>query len=367
MKRLILFVFLSLALVACTAGGPESDLVGTTAEAEALATMFADPDPTATPTPTATSTPTPTPTPIPDVVYTGVILGTDWDPMRPERVKFGVRSDVFVIYQFVVRPTVGVIDLDFVSLPRDLWIPVPCSPLDPALNGYDRVNAAYAYGQFDCVTETVELLTGFTVNAPIFKIDMRGFVSLIDKMGGITITPTKTYSDQCGNFQGTEGGDYGRRTWNEGVEYLMDGNLALCYARARMGAAHGDVDRNRRHLEIIVAMIEQFPEAIFDSDDRLDAIAELIGVWSWASTYVDTDLTLVDIGKFGGYGIDMLNGDIPYLVHRMPIEALSYWTTPIYGASVLKPKVDVEMWMKCSMGNHEGLRDCIEEWLLEVE
>ena len=367
MKRLILFAFLALMLGACTAGGPESDIVRSTADAEALATVLA-PDPTATPTPTTTPTPTATPTatPVPDVFYTGVILGTDWDPRRPERVQFGVRADVFVIYQFQVRPGVGVIDLDFISLPRDLWIPVPCSPLDPYLGGYDRINSSYAYGGFECVIDTVKLL-GFDVNAPIFKIEMRGFISLINKMGGLRITPTMTYSDKCGNFQGTEGGDYGWRTWTEGVEYWMDGNHALCYARARMGAEHGDVDRNRRHLEIIVAMIEQFPEVIFDSDNRLDAINELVGVWSWASAYVETTLTLGDIVNFGGYGIDMLNGDIPYLVHRMPIEALSYWTTPIYGASVLKPKVDVEMWMKCSMGDHEGQHDCVEESLLEVE
>jgi len=361
MKRLILFVFLSLVLGSCTAGGPESDLVRSTADAEAFATVLAEPEPTATPT--ATPVP-PTPTPVPDEVYTGVILGTDWDPRRPERNMFGIRSDVFVIYSFVVRPGVGVIDLDFFSLPRDLWIPVPCSPLDPSLNGYDRINAAYAYGRFECVKDTVELL-GFDVNAPIFALNMRGFVSLIDKMGGITITPAITYSDKCGNFQGTEGGDYGWRTWKEGVEYEMDGNLALCYARARMGAVHGDVDRNRRHLEIITAMINQFPERIFDSDDRLDAVAELMGVWTWASTYVETDLTIVDIVKFGGYGIDMLNGDIPYLVHRLEIDALEYYRTPIYNASVLLPRVDVEEWMSCVMNDHEGLRDCVEENLLE--
>lgn len=318
--------------------------------------------PTITPSNTPEPTVTPTPTPVPDLVYTGVILGTDWDPNRPERVMFGVRADVFVIYQFRVKQGVGVIDLDFISLPRDLWIPVPCSPLDPALEGYDRINASYAYGGFDCVVDTVELL-GFEVNAPIFKIEMRGFISLINKMGGIRITPTKTYSDKCGNFQGTEGGDYGWRTWTEGVEYWMDGNHALCYIRARGNS--NDLDRNRRTLEIIVAMINQFPEKIFDSDNRMDAVNELVGVWSWASAYVDTTMSLGDIVNFGGYGIDLMNGDIPYLVHRMPLEVVEFWTTPIYRASVLKPKVDVGEWIRCSMANHEGIFDCDYITLLE--
>ncbi len=324
-----------------------------------------------TPTSTSTTLPptsTPTPTPIPNEVYTGLILGTDWDPKRPERVRFGVRADVFVIYQFVVDPNRGiVIDLDFISLPRDLWIPVPCSPLDPSLEGNDRINASYAYGGFECVVDTVELL-GFEVNAPIFKIEMRGFISLINKMGGLYITPTKTYSDKCGNFQGTEGGDYGWMTWTEGAEYWMDGNHALCYVRARGNS--NDLDRNRRTLEVIVAMINQFPEKIFDSDNRMDAINELVGVWSWASAYVETTLSLGDIVNFGGYGIDMLNGDIPYLVHRMPLEAVEFWTTPIYGASVLRPKVDVAKFIRCEMDRHEHIPDaptCVELHLLEVE
>ena len=359
-RLLILLLIMALLCSACIAISEEPP---TPTLDEIIDAIVVTPTTTSTTLP-PTPTDTPTPTPVPDLFYTGVILGTDWDPRRPERVQFGVRADVFVIYQFQVKQGVGVIDLDFISLPRDLWIPVPCSPLDPSLEGNDRINASYAYGQFECVKDTVELL-GFDVNAPIFKIEMRGFISLINQMGGLYVTPTKTYSDKCGNLQGTEGGDYGWRTWTEGVEYWMDGNHALCYVRARGNS--NDLDRNRRTLEVIVAMINQFPEKIFDSDNRMDAINELIGVWSWASAYVETTMGLGDIVNFGGYGIDLLNGDIPYLVHRMPLEAVEFWTTPIYGASVLVPKVDVEKWIQCEMNDHEGLRDCVEEWLLEVE
>lgn len=357
-RMLFLILIMCFLVAGCVAIGAKPTDTPSLEEFEITSTT------TLPPTKTATPSPTPTATPIPDEFYTGVILGTDWDPQRPERVRFGVRSDVFVIYQFQVRPGVGVIDLDFVSLPRDLWIPVPCSPLDPELEGNDRINAAYAYGDFDCVVETLEVL-GFEVNAPIFKIEMRGFISLINKMGGLYLTPTKTYSDKCGNFQGTEGGDYGWRTWTEGVEYWLDGNLALCYVRARGNS--NDLDRNRRTLEIIDAMMKQFPEKIFDSDNRMDAINELVGVWSWASEYVESDLGLDDIVKFGGYGIDLLQGDIPYLVHSMPLETVEFWTTPIYGASVLRPKVDVTEWIRCSIANNEWIFDCDFITLLEVE
>ncbi len=313
------------------------------------------------PTPTIT----PTATPIPPERFTGVILGSDFDPLRPERVRFGVRSDTFMIYTGLILPDHGIIDLRLISLPRDLWIPVPCSPLDPQLEGNDRINAAYAYGQFECVAETMAGL-GMPVNAPIFYTEFRDFIMLIDNLGPIPITPLVTYTDWCGHFQGTEGiGAW--RTWWEGNEYLMDGGEALCYARARAGASDGDIDRTRRALELMMAMLDYYPSVIFDSDNRLDAVAELLGTWQWASQYIDTDMSLDQIYEYGGYGIDLMNNDIPITVHRMTLDEVEFYRTPIYNASVLKPKVDVNAWLQCRLQWYEGPEPCLEQTLLEEE
>ena len=110
-----------------------------------------------------------------------VLLGGDFDALRPERVKFGVRSDVFVIVVIDVPPDDSQpIAITLVNVPRDLWVQVPCSPLDPELEGYDRVNAAWAYGEFDCVKKTVEINFPFVVNSPMVFMDFDGFLAIAD-------------------------------------------------------------------------------------------------------------------------------------------------------------------------------------------
>lgn len=315
--------------------------------------------------PPPTSTITPTPTEVPPERLTGVILGSDFDPLRPERVRFGVRSDTFIIYTALVHEDHGIIDLRFFALPRDLWIQVPCSPLDPSLEGNDRINAAYAYGKFDCVKETMAEL-GLPVNAPIFYTEFRDFIMLIDNLGGLPVTPQQTYTDWCGNFQGTEG--IGKWvTWWEGNEYWMDGLQALCYARARNGASDGDIDRTRRALEIMMAMMHHYPSVLLDSDNRLDAVSELLGTWQWASQYIETDLTLQHIYDYGGYAVDINDNNVPMTVHRMTLDEVEFYRTPIYNASVLKPKVDVAAWLQCRLNWYEGPEPCLEKTLLEVE
>lgn len=332
-------------------------------------TLPMEPSPSNTNAPEATETPEPTRTNTPEPEpqrYTTILMGTDWDPRRPERVRFGVRSDVFIIVTWLDHWRDGITQVDVISLPRDLWIQVPCSPLDPSLNGNDRVNAAYAYGRFDCVRETVEANFGFEVNVPMFVVQMLGFIEIVDLFEPLIVVPTQTYSDWCGDFQGTEGGHGATILWEEGIPYLMDGNYVLCYVRARANAPTGDLDRNRRALEVIDAMSVQYPNQIIN--DPLAAVPEILGFWGIIKDNVESDVTISDIFKFGSMFYDVLEADRRYI--RLTLDEVDFWTTPIYGASVLLPKVNLFYWTECmqQLGPvhlSDGKLVCTETWEID--
>src|SRR3972149_8028296 len=98
------------------------------------------PPATETPLPTETPTPTIPPTPQPER-HTTVLMGTDWDSAYPERVQFGERTDVMVLVTWVETWEEELTDFALISLPRVLWVEVPGSPREPALEGYDRTSA----------------------------------------------------------------------------------------------------------------------------------------------------------------------------------------------------------------------------------
>ena len=231
------------------------------------------------------------------------------------------------------------------SLPRDLWLQVPCSLLNPILEGNDRINSSWAWGEEDCTRQTIEANFPIEVNMPIFYTTFDGFIALIDTMDGIEIIPTETHTEWCGVYHGTDGESGGYTTWTEGKTYYMDGQMALCYARGRKGSELGDLDRNRRHIELLLAMWEQYPDRLLDFSDPLLLAAQIVDVWSWSRSFIESDTT--------GYHIAQILPHIPeardaeLYFYRMGLNEVAFWTTPVYGASVLVPKINLYDWMAC--------------------
>jgi len=303
------------------------------------------PTATLTPAPTATQTPVPSPTPIPHDRYTGVIMGGDFDIRRPERNRFGVRSDVFLIYVFDSYPTLPERNqVSLISLPRDLWVKVPCSPLDPELEGFDRVNSAWAYGQFTCVKETVEANFDLKINAPMLFTDFDGFMWVIGRLGTVRVIPTETYTDFCGNYHGTAGDSGQEQTWFRGQEYSMGPNEALCYVRGRDHPT-GDLDRNRRGLEMIEALGDQYADFLFDTRDPLNIASEIFAFMIEGQRYIDLSLDLRELVEFAPLIPEAERAQRRFI--RMGLDETDFYRTPIYNASVLLPTVDLRTWINC--------------------
>lgn len=138
------------------------------------------------------------------------------------------RSDAMILCSF--NPETS--KLSMISFLRDLYVQIP---------GYEdnRLNAAYAYGGFELLKETLELNFGITVDGCL-ESDFEGFEKIIDTIGGIEIVLTKEESEIVGA--------------NEGV-CTLNGNQALTYARIRK--IDSDFQRTERQRKIMNSVFEK--------------------------------------------------------------------------------------------------------------
>jgi len=178
------------------------------------------------------------------------------------------------------------------SLPRDLWVPIP------GQNFNGKINTAYGIGarQGDAstgaqlVADTVSQLVGRPVDYYV-RVNFQGFVQVVDLLGGIDIMVSKTIHDEE-----YPTADYGVETFHldAGLQHL-DGETALKYARTR----HTDDDygRARRQQAVI--------RAVADKVLRLDMIPTLLPkAWMLVSTMrssIDTNIPLPVQYELAGY------------------------------------------------------------------
>ncbi|MBX2999762.1 MAG: LCP family protein [Caldilineaceae bacterium] len=173
-----------------------------------------------------------------------LLLGTD---ERPD--EYGPpRTDTMMLVTLDLRHrTAGMI-----SLPRDLWVPIP---------GYDittKINTAYVVGERrgypgggpQLAKDTVSSFIGRPVEYYV-RVNFNGFVRVIDMIGGVDVHVATTIHD---DLYPTE--DYGVELFHldAGPQHL-DGATALKYVRTR----HGDSDYGRanRQQQVIQAVLEK--------------------------------------------------------------------------------------------------------------
>ncbi len=125
------------------------------------------------------------------------------------------------------------------SIPRDTAVNIP---------GYEdygvsKINAAYAYGKSKTAITTVQQM----LNVPIdfyAIINMGGMEKIINEVGGVTLTPTLSFS-------------YGGYTFKKGVKTHMNGKKALAYSRMRDDDPKGDYGRQTRQRKVIMALLKK--------------------------------------------------------------------------------------------------------------
>ncbi|MGB8214139.1 MAG: LCP family protein [Anaerolineales bacterium] len=181
------------------------------------------------------------------------------------------------------------------SIPRDMWVDIPGA-------GYNRINAAYTYGELyklpgggpGLTIQTVEEFLGIPIQY-YAQIDFDAFAKMIDDIGGICLdAPVKV---NVGVLD-----EPGTTTVKPGYQ-CMSGKVALGYARARdvrQGIANGDVQRSQDQQLVILAVRQKVLS-------NLPALVTKAGpLYGEISSGVHTNLTLDDILRLA-----MLAKDIP--------------------------------------------------------
>lgn len=236
------------------------------------------PEPTVDPeaTPGITATPTPTPLPVYDVmddenIINVLLLGEE------NIYNYGRgRTDSIIVVSINLNGG----PLKMISFQRDLYVPIA------GKNVADRVNAAYRYGNYKCVVETVEKSFGIDIDGYV-KIDFKGFENLIDSLGGLRISLTAKESDYLNTT--TYISKPNERNTVAGYQN-MTGAQVLGYCRIRkVSTAQGllnDRGRNYRHRVVLQALFDKFKD---------QNITQLIKLKDQCMDYVTVSSNITDL------------------------------------------------------------------------
>lgn len=150
---------------------------------------------------------------------------------------FEHRSDTIMLVHIPAdRDTVQLL-----SIPRDTWTKIDGYP---SPNHYAKINAAFSFGGPSLAVETVQQLTGISVDH-LAIIDWVGFKDLTTALGGVRVYIPETFYDESQ-----------RLTWEKGWQTL-EGELALQYVRTRYGLSKGDFDRIARQQNFLRSTMGQ--------------------------------------------------------------------------------------------------------------
>ena len=178
--------------------------------------------------------------------------------------------------------------------------------------GYDKINAAYAYGGENLTQRTVEDFLGIRIDHYII-INTHAFQKIVDAIGGIDIDVEKRmyYEDPWDDDGGLI------INLRPGLQH-MDGKTAVTYVRYR--DEDGDIGRVKRQ--------QKFMRAIVDAVTTPAILPRLPGIISSVIDSVKTDLSVRQMLEFiGTLKESQAKGLRTEMVPGRPlyIDEVSYW------------------------------------------
>ncbi|MET7743600.1 LCP family protein [Streptomyces sp. NPDC005385] len=168
-----------------------------------------------------------------------------------------------------------------VSIPRDTLVDRP-SCTDTHGTTHDAAsgvmfNSAYSTGGATCAVKTVESVTGIRMDHYV-EVDFTGFQKLIDDLGGVSVTTTKSINDPDSHLNLKAG------------THTLDGEQALGLVRTRHGVGDGS-DLGRIQLQ------QAFIKALVDRIKHLGVLSNPKKLYDLADTATKTVTTDSDLGR----------------------------------------------------------------------
>jgi len=145
--------------------------------------------------------------------------------------------------------------LYYLSIPRDLQVPIPGYPTQ-------KINAAFQIGGPALAIKTIAQFTGLDINH-VVVVNFGDFRDLIDALGGITINvpkPIRSNRFDCPYATQTQCDKWPGWRFAKGPQH-MSGERALIYSRIRenmLNPAENDITRGARQQAVIDAVAAKF-------------------------------------------------------------------------------------------------------------
>lgn len=162
-----------------------------------------------------------------------------------------------------------------VSLPRDSYLELPG-------RGMNKINAAYAFGGPQLLTETVEQATGMGVDSYV-ETGFAGFATIVDALAGVEVCLPEPLTDPMANIDLPAGCQ------------VLGGPDALGFVRSRQADARGDLARVERQRQLLSGIVSATlsPGLLLDPP-RAYATAAAGG----GALTVDEGTSPLDLGRF---------------------------------------------------------------------
>lgn len=186
------------------------------------------------------------------------------------------------------------------SIPRDLRVPIDGL-------GEEKINSAYSNGGAALTIKTVAAYTGVDINHYML-IDFRGFRTLIDEIGGVTVSNPRAI--RSNSFDG--------KVWEfkKGRIHLT-GRRALAYSRVRkneLDPSESDLTRGRRQQAVLAAIGDKVvsTNSLLHPRDIPEAMVQPL-----ITDVTASQLILLGVGKSWAKRDNVLNcrlgGDIDFI------------------------------------------------------
>ncbi len=194
-----------------------------------------------------------------------LVLGVD---NNEERGLETTRTDSMLLLS--VNPDDAVISMT--SIPRDTYTYIETE----AFMGYDKINAAYAYGGVDASIQAVEELLAVPINYYL-TLDFQAFENIVDALDGIEIDVPFDLKEMNAQDKVTVNLKKGKQT--------LDGEEALAFARTRK--IDNDIERGGRQQQVV--------QAVAKKAMQIGTISKYKSILQALDGHIETDMPMGDI------------------------------------------------------------------------
>jgi LCP family protein required for cell wall assembly len=180
--------------------------------------------------------------------FTGTSAGTNWliagsdqrtGISRAERARLHLGAEGADASDSLMLLHMGSGTPVLISIPRDSYVPIPG-------HGYNKINAALAFGGPTLLVQTVESVTGLRIDH-YMSIGFVGLAGVVNSVGGVRICVTKAIQpDSYSGFKGMAAGCHN-----------LSGTQAIAFVRDRHSFATSDLQRIEDQRAFLKALLSK--------------------------------------------------------------------------------------------------------------